>query len=109
MTVAAKPELSAGSEAASSVPRLRDCAFPCRASPWGSAATVAWVCAHPRGRRQGQELDVLGAGDEEDQSWVRFLHSARLRGQLGGPRTNLSRDARNERLLSAHRPRRRKA
>ena len=40
---------------------------------------------------------MLGAGHEKGQSWVRFLHSARLRGQLGDPRTNSSRDPRNER------------
>ena len=36
---------------------------------------------------------MLGAGHEKGQSWVRYLHSARLRGQLGDPRTNSSRDA----------------
>ena len=49
MTVAAKPELSAASEAASSVPRLRDCAFPCRASPSGSTATVRGCAPVPEG------------------------------------------------------------
>ena len=62
MTVAAKPDLSAASKKQLHRFLGSAIAFPCRASPWGSAATVAWVRPRPRGEATRPGTRCAGRG-----------------------------------------------